>query len=76
MPDIAKALRHEVIEAHEDDVSGDVHSEERRKTERGTAATTYSRTAAGRFDGSRAVAPPPVPEARRAGVQTYFTRKQ
>ena len=76
MPDIAKALRHEVIEAHEDDVSGDVHSEERRKTERGTAATTYSRAAAGQSDGSRAVAPPPVPETRRAGVQTYFTRKQ
>ena len=76
MPDIAKALRHEVVEAHEDDVSGDVHSEDRRKTERGTAATAYSGAAAGRSDGSRAVAPPPVPEARRAGVQTYFTRKQ
>ncbi len=76
MPDIAKALRHEVVEAHEDDVSGDVHSEDRRKTERGTAATAYSRNAVGHSDGSRAVAPPPVPEARRAGVQTYFTRKQ
>lgn len=76
MPDIAKALRHEVVEAHEDDVSGDVHSEDRRKTERGTAATAYSRSAVGHSDGSRAVAPPPVPEARRAGVQTYFTRKQ
>ena len=76
MPDIAKALRHEVIEAHEDDVSGDVHSEDRRKTERGTAATAYSRTAVGHSDGSRAVAPPPIPETRRAGVQTYFTRKQ
>jgi hypothetical protein len=76
MPDIAKALRHEVVEAHEDDVSGDVHSEDRRKTEHGTAATAYSRSAVGHSDGSRAVAPPPVPEARRAGVQTYFTRKQ
>jgi hypothetical protein len=76
MPEIAKALRHEVIEAHEDDVSGDVHSEDRRKTERGTAATAYSRSAVGHSDGSRAVAPPPVPENRRAGVQTYFTRKQ
>jgi hypothetical protein len=76
MPDIAKALRHEVIEAHEDDVSGDVHSEQRRKTERGSAATAYTGAAAGRSDVSRAVAPPPVPETRRAGVQTYFTRKQ
>jgi len=76
MPDIAKALRHEVVEANEDDVSGDVHSEDRRKTERGTAATAYSRTAVGHSDGSRTTAAPPVPEARRAGVQTYFTRKQ
>ena len=76
MPEIAKALRHEVIEAHEDDVSGDVHSEDRRKTERGTAATAYTRSAVGHSDGSRAVAPPPVPETRRAGVQSYFTRKQ
>lgn len=76
MPEIAQALRREVIEAHEDDVSGDVHSEERRKTEHGTAATGYTHTAAGHSDGSRAIAPPPVPETRRAGVQTYFTRKQ
>jgi hypothetical protein len=76
MPEIAKALRHEVIEANEDDVSGDVHSEDRRKTERGAAATAYSRSAVSHSDGSRAVAPPPVPETRRAGVQTYFTRKQ
>ena len=76
MPEIATALRHEVIEAHEDDVTGDVHSEERRKTEHGSAATTFSGSAAGRSDTSRAVAPPPVPESRRAGVQTYFIRKQ
>lgn len=76
MPEIASALRHEVIEAHEDDVSGDVHSEDRRKTERGSAATTFTGAAAGRSDSSRAVAPPVVPETRRAGVQTYFTRKQ
>jgi hypothetical protein len=76
MPDIAKALRHEVVEAHEDDVSGDVHSDERRKTEHGNAATAFTRSAAGRSDSSRAVAPPPVPETRRAGIQTYFTRKQ
>jgi hypothetical protein len=76
MPEIASALRREVIEAHEDDVSGDVHSEERRKTERGSAATAFTGGAARRSDSSRAVAPPAVPETRRAGVQTYFTRKQ
>lgn len=76
MPEIATALRHEVIEAHEDDVSGDVHSEERRKTEHGSAATAFTGSTAGKSDSSRAVAPPAVPETRRAGVQTYFTRKQ
>ena len=76
MPEIAAALRHEVVEAHEDDVSGDVHSDERRKTERGSAATAFTHGAAGQSDGSRAVAPPTVPESRRAGLQTYFTRKQ
>ena len=76
MPEIATALRHEVIEAHEDDVTGDVHSEERRKTEHGSAATAFTGATAGKSDGSRAVAPPVVPETRRAGVQTYFTRKQ
>ena len=76
MPEIAKALRHEIIEAHEDDVSGDVHSDTRRKTERGSAATTFTRSAAGQSDGTRAGAPPPVPETRRAGIQTYFTRRQ
>ena len=54
-PEIATALRHEVIEAHEDDVSGDVHSDERRKTEHGSAATTFTGSAAGRSDSSRAV---------------------
>lgn len=76
MPEITSALRHEVIEAHEDDVSGDVHSEDRRKTEHGSAATAFTGSTAARSDGSRAVAPPAVPETRRAGVQTYFTRKQ
>ena len=76
MPEIATALRHEIIEAHEDDVSGDVHSEERRKTEHGSAATAFTGGTAGKSDSSRAVAPPAVPETRRAGVQTYFTRKQ
>jgi hypothetical protein len=76
MAEMAKSLRHEIIEAHEDDVSGDVHSEARRKTERGSAATTFTRSAAGQSDGTRAAARLPVPEARRAGIQTYFTRKQ
>ena len=76
MPGISKALRHEIIEANEDDVSGDVHTAERRKTERGRAAATFTGSASGTFDATRASAPPPVPETRRAGIQTYFSRKQ
>jgi len=76
MPEIAAALRHETIEANEDDVTGGVHTDERRKTEHGTAATTFSRGAAAAFDNGRATVPPVVPESRRAGMQTYFARKQ
>jgi len=76
MPDIAKALRQETIEANEDDVTGDVHTEERRKTERGTAATQFTRGSAAAFENGRAAVPPAIPESRRAGMQTYFARKQ
>ncbi|MDP9323443.1 MAG: hypothetical protein M3P13_07385 [Acidobacteriota bacterium] len=76
MAGISKALRHEIIEANEDDVSGDVHTAERRQTERGKAAATFTGSASGTFDATRASAPPPVPETRRAGIQTYFSRKQ
>ena len=75
-PKISEALRHEIIEAHDEDVNADVQTDTRRLTERGRAATTFTGTAAGAFDGAQASAPRPVPEARRAGVQTYFTRKQ
>ena len=75
-PKISDALRHEIIEAHEEDVSADVQSDIRRRTERGRAATTFTGSAAGTFDGARTSAPLPVPETRRAGIQTYFTRKQ
>ena len=76
MPEISRALRHEIIEAHEDDVSSDMQTEARRKTERGEATAAFTGGAAATFDGARASAPPPVPETRRAGIQTYFTRKQ
>ena len=40
-------------------------------------AGTYvlTRGGAAEFDRSRAAAPPPVPEARRSDVQSYFIRK-
>jgi hypothetical protein len=74
-PKVSEALRHEIIEAHEEDVSADVQTDTRRKTERGRAATTFTGSAAGTFDGARTTAPLPVPETRRAGIQNYFTRK-
>jgi len=76
MPEIASALRHETIEANEDDVTGGVHTDERRKTEHGTAATLFSRGSAATFETGRASVPPVVPESRRAGMRTYFARKQ
>jgi hypothetical protein len=76
MAGISKALRHEIIEANEDDVTGDVHTDARRQTERGKAAATFTGAAAGTSDATRASAPPLVPETRRAGIQTYFSRKQ
>jgi len=76
MPDIAAALRHETIEANEDDVTGGVHSDARRKTEHGTAATAFSHGTAATFENGRTAVPPAIPESRRAGMQTYFARKQ
>ena len=76
MPDIANALRHETIEANEDDVTGGVHTDARRKTEHGTAATQFTRSSAAAFENGRATVPPEIPESRRAGMQTYFARKQ
>jgi len=76
MPEIANALRHETIEANENDVTAGVHTDERRKTEHGTAATQFTRGSAAAFDNGRARVAPVVPESRRAGMQTYFARKQ
>jgi hypothetical protein len=76
MADLEAALRRETIEASADNGGDNVQTEARRKTEHGQATVTYAHTAAGTFDRGRAVAPPPVPESRRAAVQTYFIRKQ
>jgi hypothetical protein len=75
-PEIANALRHETIEANEDDVTGGVHTDARRKTQRGSASALYTRAAAAAFENGRATSPPVIPESRRAGMQTYFARKQ
>jgi hypothetical protein len=75
MADIQGALRQELIEASEDTPGKNVETEIRRKTEQGNARVGFTQGTSGRFDKTRAAAPPPVPEARRTGVQTYFIRK-
>jgi hypothetical protein len=72
---IEVALTQEVVEASRDAPGGNVESEIHRKTEHASATVTFTNSASGTFDRSRAAAPPPVPEARRADVQTYFIRK-
>jgi hypothetical protein len=72
---IEAALKQEIVEASEDKAGDNVDTEIRRKTEHGNATVGFTGSASGQFDRSRAAAPPPVPEARRSGVQTYFVRK-
>ena len=72
---IEAALKQETVEASQDTPGANVESEIRRKTEHGSATVTFTGSASGQFDRSRAGAPPPVPEARRTGVQSYFVRK-
>ena len=76
MAELEAALRRETVEASMDSAGDNVQTEARRKTEHGQATVTYAQSAAGAVDRGRAVAPPPVPESRRAAVQTYFIRKQ
>jgi hypothetical protein len=74
-PEIETALRQEIVEARDDSAGARVHTEMRRRTEEGDAQVSFSGAATRTFNPARAVIPPPVPEARRPGVQTYFTRK-
>lgn len=73
---IAQALKHETVEASTDNPGENVQTEIKRKTEQGDAKVTFTGSATRAFDRSRVASPPPVPEARRPGVQTYFVRKQ
>jgi hypothetical protein len=72
---LAAAFKQEVVEASQDNPGDNVDTEIRRKTEQGNSKVGFTQGAAGQFDKSRAAAPPPVPEARRSGVQSYFVRK-
>jgi hypothetical protein len=75
MANIEAALKEELVEASDDNAGANVETEIRRKTEHGNAAVAFTGSAAGTFDRTRVATPPPVPEARRSGVQTYFVRK-
>jgi hypothetical protein len=75
MADIGAALKKETIEAHADAAGENIETLIRRKTESGTATVGYVSAPAAAFDRGRSTAPPPVPESRRAAVQTYFIRK-
>jgi hypothetical protein len=72
---IEAALKQETIEASQDNPGANVETEIRRRTEHGNATVTFTGSASGQFDRSRAGAAPPVPETRRTGVQSYFVRK-
>src|SRR4029453_16998683 len=68
-------FKQEVVEASQDNPGDNIDTEVRRKSEQGSSKMGFTHGAAGQFDKSRAAAPPPVPEARRNGVQSYFIRK-
>jgi hypothetical protein len=72
---LAEAFKQEVVEASQDNPGDNIDTEVRRKSEQGSSKVSFTHGAAGQFDKSRAAAPPPVPEARRNGVQSYFIRK-
>jgi hypothetical protein len=74
--ELANALRQEVVEANTDNTGDNVNAPVRRRTEEGHASATFTNSASGKSDRSRATAPPEVPESRRTDVQRYFTRKQ
>jgi len=73
---IEQALKRELVEAASDQLGDNVTTEIHRKTEQGRATASFTHAAAATFDRGHASAPPPVPDARRAQVQTYFIRKQ
>lgn len=74
MAGIEAALARDAVEAYQDAPGATVDTEGHRETEQGLAATAYTRGTAAAIDVQPIVAPPSVPEARRAGVRHYFVR--
>jgi hypothetical protein len=74
----ADALKKELIEANTDTAGQNVTKEDlRRKTEQGRSNLSFTRVAGTAvLERGRAVPPPPVPDARKSLVQSYFIRKQ
>ena len=63
MPEIANALRHETIEANEDDVSGRrAHGRAPQDRARQRVDCCSLEASAAAFENGRAAVPPPVPE--------------
>ena len=75
---IAQSLKKELVEANADALGENVDKEDlRRKTEQGKSTLGFSRVAPpSSYEPSRAAAPPPVPEARRPLLHSWFIRKQ
>jgi hypothetical protein len=76
MADIAQALRRETVEANANAEGADPLTDLRRKSERGRASVSFTRSAVPALDQGSSSRPPTIPEARRAAIQTYFARKQ
>jgi hypothetical protein len=76
MSGIQQALRHEIVEATTNSADGEVISSARRNTRRSNATVSFTGGAAAIPDRPRVGARAPVPEARRADVRIYFTRKR
>jgi hypothetical protein len=75
---LAQSLKKELVEANADALGENVDKEDlRRKTEQGKSVLGFTRVAPpSSFEPSRAAAPPPVPEARRPLLHSWFIRKQ
>jgi hypothetical protein len=73
LPDL---LSREVIEAHDDLAGADVKNQDRRRrAEQAASGLAYTGTAGLQtFSRAHLTAPLPVPEARRALIERYFTR--
>jgi hypothetical protein len=76
MAEIQAALDREVVEAHQETPGSSVETDRHRQTEEGRAEAAFTRGTAARAEATPLVSPPPVPEARRSGVRTYFVRPE